>query len=194
MKKMSVLNKIKNNKKTIILISCVIVGLFIILGVIFSLVRNNKIEEQQNILEDLVKSALMVITQEEFGELDKEGTKYAEGHKILRTEINGNKLYAYVVAQYGIYEVRVIAGHEKPYALEVSEKPIVLVFNVEEENTEDNESRYVFYKSYKTQESESGVDVDSLETLFPEDLIDDVKVDYSDDFYQKQIKSYLGIL
>ena len=36
---------------------------------------------------------------------NKEGTIGAEGHKILKSEIKNNQIYAYVVAEYGVYKL-----------------------------------------------------------------------------------------
>ena len=184
----------KDNRMYVILIIVALAFFGVLLGIIFS-TREVQLKIDEVALETAVKSSLITIAQEEFGDIEENGVKYAEGHKVLRSEINGGKVYAYTVAEYGQYKIQAADNTEKTTPVSATTKPMVLVFTIEEvENTDNNkekEVKYVYFKSYKVEGKDDKAWQESLEILFPVDLVNAAKVDYADDFYQNQIRAYL---
>ena len=140
----------------------------------------SKTDEEK--IEDAIKSALLneIVRKEVLGIVpDLNVVTPAEGHETLRTEVVDGKLYAYVTAQ-----VSVTPKDGSEYTDSSVSAPFVLIFDI------DDSGNYV-YSDYKIPE-DGGNFTDSLKEIFPEDLIEKAtNADYSSDFYQDQIKSYL---
>ena len=141
-----------------------------------------------NVLEASVKKSLIEVVNEKIYKdvSNREGTTVAEGHKILRSEIKDNKIYAYVVAEYGVYKLE--DGEVTPVSASAS--PITIIFDFDDETNIYKMSKYLT-------PSDEGDDawLSSLKEMFPADLIDSAKsVNYKDDYYQNQIKEYTKTL
>jgi len=186
----------KDSNHYVILACITIMFLVIMLGLkMFTPEKEVTPRINADALEVAVKDAILTIAHEEFGDIKENGVKYAEGHKVLRSEINGGKAYAYTVAEYGQYKIQAPESTEKPTPVSATTAPMVLVFTVEEVESNDNknktEKKYVYYRSYIVEGEDDAAWEYSLETFFPMDLVDAAKVDYADDFYQNQIRAYL---
>lgn len=164
-----------------------------ILKIDFSINTNNTVSDTNNqtvndtVLELSVKKALIeVVNEKHYKDItDKTGTTAAEGHKILRSEIKDNQIYAYVVAEYGVYQLE--KGKSTPVSASAS--PITLILDRKEENG------YTMIKYLLPSDGGDAAWLSSLKEMFPADLIDEARaVNYTDDFYQNQIKSYLETL
>ena len=141
-----------------------------------------------NVLEEYVKKALIKIVNDEYYKdvNDREETTGAEGHKILKSEIKDNQIYAYVVAEYGVYKLE--DGESTPVSATAT--PITLIFD-----TADETQGYKMIKYLIPSDNGDDAWLSSLKEIFPADLIDSAKsVDYKEDFYQNQIKSYVNTL
>ena len=191
----------RNDSKHYIILSVITIIFLVIMMGLRMITPDKEVTPKINndALEIAVKNALITMAEDEFGAIEKDGTKYAEGHKVLRSEKNGEKFYAYTVAEYGIYEEQAADNTEKPTPVSATTCPMVLVFTAEEfENTDNDkknnkEVKYVYYVSYKVQGKDESKWEESLEMFFPMDLVDAAKVDYADDFYQNQIRAYLVV-
>lgn len=150
-------------------------------------INTNSKKINDNVLELSVSKALIEVVNDDYYKnvSSKEGTTAAEGHKILKSEIKDNQIYAYVVAEYGVYKLE----NNEVVPVSASASPITLIFDMEESNG---------YKKIKyLVPSDAGDEewLTSLKEMFPADLIDESKsINYKDDFYQKQIKSYVETL
>lgn len=146
--------------------------------------NTNSKKINDNVLELSVSKALIEVVNDDYYKnvSSKEGTIAAEGHKILKSEIKDNQIYAYVVAEYGVYKLE----NNEVVPVSASASPITLIFDMEESNG---------YKKIKyLVPSDAGDEewLTSLKEMFPADLIDESKsINYKDDFYQKQIKAYI---
>ena len=140
-----------------------------------------------NMLEDSVKKALIeVINEKHYKDVSNEnGTTGAEGHKILKSEIKNNQIYAYVIAEYGIYKLE----NNEVIPVSASASPITLIFDMDETNG------YKMVKYVVPSDAGDEAWMASLKEMFPEDLISAAKsVNYKEDFYQNQIKEYTKAL
>lgn len=147
---------------------------------------NNK-TINDNMLEDSVKKALIeVVNEKHYKDVNnKEGTIGAEGHKILKSEIKNNQIYAYVVAEYGVYKLE----NNEINPVSASASPITLIFDINETD------EYKMVKYVVTSDEGDEAWMASLKEMFPEDLISEAtSVNYKDDFYQNQIKKYVDNL
>ena len=148
-------------------------------------VDTTKINE--NVLEMSVQKALIEVVNDKLYKdvSNKENTTAAEGHKILKSEMKDNKIYAYVVAEYGVYKLE----NGKPAVVSASASPITLIFDT------DTTNGYKMTNYIVPSEAGDAAWLKSLQEMFPADLIDAAKsVNYKDDFYQNQIKTYVDIL
>lgn len=144
-------------------------------------------EINENLLEESVKKALIeIVNEKNYKDVsNKEGTTAAEGHKILESEIKNNQIYAYVVAEYGVYKLE----NGTATAVSASASPITLIFDTNE-TQEYKMSKYIVPSDAGDEEWTK-----SLKEMFPENLIKEAtSINYKDDFYQKQIKSYVETL
>ena len=191
----------KNGSKILLILFIIIIA--VVIG--FFVGRNGEVKQNENntnqettnnvatkkindnVLEFSVKKALIeVVNEKDYPNVtNQEGTTAAEGHRILKSEIKDNQIYAYVVAECGVYQLE----NGEPTPVSASASPITLVFNMEEENG---------YKMVKYMIPTDGDDetwLTSLKEMFPNDLIDTAKsVNYKEDFYQDQIKAYVETL
>lgn len=168
-----------------IILGIVFVVFIIVVGVTSFFKQLEKPEISEMMLEVFTKKYLIEIAHEEFGWAKTENNHYAEGHKILKAEKKDGKIYAYVVAEYGLYELKdgVVT------VTNAAARPLTLIYEVKEGDVME----YVLTQYMKTEDGGDDVWLASLQKMFPEDLIDSAKVDYSDEFYQKQIRNYFGI-
>ena len=133
------------------------------------------------VLENAVENALIQNIAKGESSIKGNGT-YAEGHKILGSEIKNNQIYAYVIAEYGIYELE----NNTCKTISAKSSPITIIFNIK------NESTYEFFQYIKpNEEGDQTKWENSLKEMFPENLIDVAKNGETAEFYQRQIKNYL---
>lgn len=140
-----------------------------------------------NVLESSVSKAIIEILNEEIYKdvSEKEGTIGAEGHKILKSEMKDGKIYAYVVAEYGVYKLE----DDQVFPVSASASPITLVFDT------DDTYGYKMIKYILPSDDGDEAWLSSLKEMLPEDLIESAKsINYSDDLYQNQIKTYVELL
>lgn len=182
----------KESKILLFLLIIVVIvgaGFFIWRNVDGKLNSNNTASEKinDNMLELSVKKALIEIANEEYYKdvSDKTNTTPAEGHKILKAEIKDNQIYAYVVAEYGVYKLE----NNETNTVSATATPIVLIFNMETEHG------YELAKYLVPKDGDDEVWMTSLKEIFLEDLIKEAtSVNYKDEFYRKQIESYVETL
>lgn len=133
------------------------------------------------VLELSTKKAIIQIANKEFEIEDIGVVSYAEGHKILGYEIKNDKINAYVVAEYGVYNI----NDKTP--MSASASAIKLIFSKNEIEGYYNLVDYKIPEDGKNYEK-------TLKEIFPENLIKDATAaNYSDKFYQEQIQSYLQV-
>ena len=140
-----------------------------------------------NVLELSVKKALIeVVDERNYKDVsNREGTTGAEGHKVLKSEIKNNQIYAYVVAEYGVYKLE----NDEVTPVSASASPITLIFDMDEANG------YKMIKYLVPSDEGDEAWMTSLKEMFPENLISEAtSVNYKDDFYQNQIKEYVETL
>lgn len=172
----------------LIIVVIVVAGFFIWQNVGGKINSNNTTASgkiNDNELELSVKKALIEIANEEHYKdvSDKTNTIPAEGHKILKAEVKDNQIYAYVVAEYGVYKLE----NNETTPVSASALPIVLVFNME------TKQGYEMVKYLVPSDGDSWMS--SLKEIFPEDLIKEAtSIDYNEDLYRNQIKSYVETL
>ena len=133
-------------------------------------------EINYDVLELSTQKAIIEIVNKEYYKniTDIEGTTAAEGNKILKAEVKDNQIYAYVVAEYGVYKLE--NGEVTPVSASAS--PITIIFDMEYENG------YNMIKYLIPSNNGDEAWLSSLKEMFPEDLINEAKsIDYTDDFY-----------
>lgn len=107
---------------------------------------------------------------------DDDNAKWAEGHKILKSELKDNKINVYLLATLGTYSIT--NGVRKDICGEAG--PILLTF--------DKDYNFISYK----QPADGEGYTESLKELFPTDIIDEaLNYNFKDTFYETQINSYL---
>ena len=182
----------KGSKILLFLLIIVVIvgaGFFIWRNVGGKLNSNNTAGEKinDNVLELSVKKALIEIANEEYynDASDKTNLTPAEGHKILKAEVKDNQIYAYVVAEYGVYSLE----NNEATPASATATPIVLVFNM------GTEQGYEMAKYLVPKDGDDEAWMTSLKEIFPEDLIKEAtSIDYKDSFYRNQIESYVQTL
>lgn len=159
-----------------LLILCVlgVLGFFVYKNI------NKKETINDNVLELSTKKAIIEIANKSFTiENDLIGG-YAEGHKILGSEIKDNNINAYVVAEYGVYNF----SDKTPMSASASAMKLIFV--------KEEQEGYYKLEDYKIPEEGENYEK-TLKEIFPENLIKDAtSVNYQDNFYQEQILSYLN--
>lgn len=138
------------------------------------------IDEQK--LESAIKEALIGLAKKETVSLKNNTNEYAEGHIILKSEIKDDTIYAYILARYGVYELK----DNKPSIVSGSSTPITVIFK----NGNSNK-----YELNKLIQPKDGSEYNSsLKEMFPEELIDSTKKlsngTYEEEF-NKQIMEYI---
>lgn len=167
-------------KKGIKCLLIIIVLAALVVGGFFLYKHFTKKEINENVLEMSATKAIMEIANKEFKMEDASVGAYAEGHKILGSEMKEDKIYAYVVTEYGIFSIKT------KESISASALPIALIFEKEEKDG------YYKLTDYKTPEEGENFEK-SLKELFPEDLIKEAtSTNYQDKFYQEQIAAYLN--
>ena len=121
-------------------------------------------EPQEQILEMSVKKSLINIANEKFINNDNSG--YFESHKIIDYKVKNNKIFVYIVANYGII-------NKDSCTVKESLKENMTIIYQKDKN---NEGIYEL-KEYK-------------ENYIPDDLKDKTNVDYEDNFFKNQINNY----
>ena len=114
--------------------------------------------------------------------MKSEDNAYAEGHVVLKSEIKDNKIYAYILTEYGVYSLK----GNKPNMESGSSIPLTLIFEILDSNE---------YELAEIKEPKDGDEYESsLKEVFPEDLISSTSK-LSDGIYEeefnKQILEYL---
>lgn len=150
-----------------------------------NMATNNIIGEiDETKLQDIIKNELIKLAQKDFSSNKTSNNVYAEGHTILKSEVNdSNKIYSYVLAEYGVYSVN---NTTKPESEGGSSMPLTFVIKVSESGE---------YNILEIKEPEDGVGYyDSLKEMFPEDLLKATENlnngTYRDEF-DKQILEYI---
>lgn len=124
-------------------------------------------EPNSNILEMSVKKSLIDEANEEY-EITDHGD-YAECHKILDYEVKNNKIYVYVVAQYGIFA----KNENEINAVDSKEVTLTIIY----ENSKNSDGTY---KQLEFSES------------IPDEFKNKNNIDFNDDYYNNQLNSYLN--
>lgn len=179
----------KNLKIIILLILVILVGFVIYMfynnnhtpqnEVINQNVSNINSDESfsidEKLLDESVKKAIIDQVVKKLFDTNKGSC--AEGHKILKFESKENKIYTYVVSEFGVYKL----NKNNIEVVSASACPLTFIFD----------NNYNFEKVLIP--DDQNVDFDSVvrDILFPESLINSAKVNYATEFYQKQIKNYL---
>lgn len=171
-------------KRFVFTILIAILLLFVWYSAKFVYINYNNQDIPNIALELSVKRDLINIAKNEFPVDNNEKVRYAEGNKILGVENKNGQIYAYVVAEYGAYQLD--NGIVVP--ISASAGPITLIYNVQE----NVGSGYVLDKYLKPSNDGDDAWLASLKEMYPLDLIDDAKVDYADEFYRQQINFYLS--
>ena len=123
-------------------------------------------DPKEAILEMSVKKSLMDIATIEYE--NKENYIHAESHKILDSEIKNDKIYVYVVANYGLFA----KSEHKLSSADTKRTTMTMIF---EKNK--NESGIYTLEEYK-------------ENTIPDYLKKKASVNYEDDYFQKQLDRY----
>lgn len=145
-----------------------------------NMISNTVAQKDNNSLESYIKKAIIEIVNEKLYKdvTDKTEKVLAEGHKTLKTEEKYGKIYVYVVAEYGVYELE----NDEIMPVSASASPITIVLD-------SSDYRMIEYSLPSDNGDEAWMA--SLKEMFPEDLISEVtSVDYKEEFYQEQIKKY----
>lgn len=121
-------------------------------------------EPKKAILEMSVKKSLIDISQEKYKNNDN--NIYAESHKILDYEVKNDKIYVYVVTNYGILD----------------QNTCQLVNNTKDTLT-------MIYKKNKNSEGIYELK-EYKENSIPTKLKDKANVNYEDNYYKSQLNSY----
>lgn len=145
-----------------------------------NIISNTVAQKDKNSLESYIKKAIIEIVNEKLYKdvTDKTEKVLAEGHKTLKTEEKDGKIYVYVVAEYGVYELK----NDEIMPVSASASPITIVLD-------SSDYRMIGYSLPSDNGDEAWMA--SLKEMFPEELIFEVtSVDYKEEFYQEQIKKY----
>lgn len=124
-------------------------------------------EPNKNVLEISVKKSLIDIANEEYEKVDN--GEYAECHKILDCEVKNNKIYVYVVAQYGIF----VKNENEISSVDSKKVTLTIVY----ENNKNTEGTYEQVE---------------LDESIPDSLKNKSAVDFNDDYYNNQLNNYLN--
>lgn len=124
-------------------------------------------EPNKNVLEISVKKSLIDIANEEYEKVDN--GEYAECHKILDYEVKNNKIYVYVVAQYGIF----VKNENEISSVDSKKVTLTIVYD----NNKNIEGTYEQVE---------------LNELIPDNLKNKSAVDFNDDYYNNQLNNYLN--
>ncbi len=135
-------------------------------------------------LQNFIKNELIKLAQKDFSSNKTSNNVYAEGHTILKSEVkDSNKIYSYVLAEYGVYSVNNIT---KPESEGGSSVPLTFVIEVSESGE---------YNILEIKEPEDGMGYyDSLKEMFPEDLLkatEDLNNGKYREEFDKQILEYI---
>lgn len=125
-------------------------------------------EPNINVLEMSVKKSLIDIANDEY---ENDGNYiYAEGHKILGSEVKNDEIYVYVAANYGIF-----TQNENGLNSINSKKNTLTMIYIKDKN----ESEIYELKEYK-------------EDSIPNNLKNEANVNYDDEYFKNQLNSYIS--
>ena len=121
-------------------------------------------EPKDNILEISIKKTLIDIAHEKYSNNDN--YIYAESHKIIDYKVKDDKIYVYLVANYGIL------NQDNCQVINDTKNTLTIIYNKEK-----NSNGVYELKEYK-------------ENSIPSKLKDKANVNYEDDYFKSQLKSY----
>ena len=156
-----------NIKHILITILVMVIALCAYQG-IKTITEANK-EPNVAVLEMSVKKSIIDIANKEFENGEGKYT-YAESHKILGSEIKDNKIYVYVVANYGLFSNE----NNKITSVKTKTNPLTIIYNKEK-----NKSGIYELKDYK-------------EDSIPANLKTKSNVNFEESYYTNQLKKYLN--
>lgn len=121
-------------------------------------------EPNRNVLEMSVRQSLIDIANDEF---KNDGNYiYAESHKIIDSEVKGDEIYAYVVANYGLF------NQNSCEVVKDTKNTLTLIYKKEK-----NKEGVYELKEYK-------------ENSVPDKLKEKINVNFEDTYYKSQLKLY----
>lgn len=88
------------------------------------IISNENAPIDSNVLKISVKKEIMNLTKEKYKDKDKK-LVYAQGHKIVASEIKDEKIYAYVLVKFGTFEK---VGKKQCKSVDITTEPITFVF------------------------------------------------------------------
>lgn len=132
------------------------------------IISNENAPIDSNVLKMSVKKEIMDLTKEKYKDKDKK-LVYAQGHKIVASEIKDEKIYAYVLVKFGTFEK---VGKKQCKSVDITTEPITFVF-------------------YNVKNSWGIYDFDELkENELPEEHDIYQNVDYNHRYITQQINEY----
>lgn len=114
-----------------------------------------------------VKNSLIDSAKEEYEIIDH--GDYVECHKILDYEVKNNKIYVYVVAQYGIF----MKNENEINSVDSRNVTLTIIYD----NSKNSQGTY------------SQLDI---KESIPDELKNKINVDFYDDYYNNQLNKYLN--
>ena len=88
------------------------------------IISNENAPIDSNVLKISVKKEIMDLTKEKYKDKDRK-LVYAQGHKIVASEIKDEKIYAYVLVKFGTFEK---VGKKQCKSMDITTEPITFVF------------------------------------------------------------------
>lgn len=129
-----------------------------------SMASNNIQNIDEEKLNNAIKRELIKLAEKEYSSNKTSSNTFSEGHIVLRSEIKDNKIYSYILAEYGVYSTQ---NTTVPQTEGSASGPLTLVFEVSSSN------EYDLIEIKQPQDGENYGN--SLKSIFPEDLLSAVK-------------------
>ena len=136
-------------------------------GLLFELkgyIYNINKEPNNTVLEASVRKAILDIAYEKYENTDN--NLYAESHKIIDFEVKGDEIYAYVVANYGLF------NQNNCEVVNDTKNTLTLIYKKEK-----NKEGIYELKEYK-------------ENSVPDKLKEKTNVNFEDTYYRSQLELY----
>ena len=149
-------------KHSLITILIAVVVLFAYSTVAY--IYNINKEPNNTVLEASVRKAILDIAYEKYENTDN--NLYAESHKIIDFEVKGDEIYAYVVANYGLF------NQNNCEVVNDTKNTLTLIYNEEK-----NKEGIYELKEYK-------------ENSVPDKLKEKTNVNFEDTYYRSQLELY----
>lgn len=130
----------------------------------FAYIQHINKEPNNTVLEASVRKSILDIAYEKYE--NTENNLYAESHKIIDSEVKEDEIYAYVVANYGLFD------QNNCEAVNNTKNTLTLIYKKEK-----NKEGIYELKEYK-------------ENSFPDKLKEKTNVNFEDIYYKSQLELY----